>query len=67
MDHASDRVRYVALSVFSPTPREWELVRLPAWLVLLYYPIRLARVALLRFARVSRSALRGVRSAFVKR
>jgi hypothetical protein len=56
MDHASDRVRYIALSVFLPTPREWEFVRLPGWLVALYYPIRLARVLTLRSARVVRSA-----------
>ena len=67
MDHAGDRVRYVALSVFSPTPREWELVRLPEWLVSLYYPIRLARVVALRSVRVARASLRGVRSTFVRR
>jgi hypothetical protein len=67
MDHASDRVRYVALSVLSPTPREWELVRLPEWLVSLYYPIRLARVLALRSARVARASLRGIRSPFVRR
>ncbi len=67
MDHASDRVRYVALSVFSPTPREWELVRLPEWLVSLYYPIRLARVLALRSARVARASMRGLRSPFVRR
>ncbi len=48
MDHGRDRARYIALSVLSPTPREWELVRLPDWLVFLYYPIRLARVTLVR-------------------
>lgn len=48
MDHGRDRARYIALSVLSPTPREWELVRLPDWLVFLYYPIRLVRVTLLR-------------------
>jgi hypothetical protein len=48
MDHGRDRARYMALSVLSPTPREWELVRLPDWLVFLYYPIRLVRVTLLR-------------------
>jgi hypothetical protein len=48
MDRGRDRARYIALSVLSPTPREWELVRLPDWLVFLYYPIRLVRVTLLR-------------------
>jgi putative nucleotidyltransferase-like protein len=67
MDHAGDRARYIALSVFSPTPREWELVRLPGWLVSLYYPIRLARVLALRSARVARASLRGLRSPFVRR
>ena len=67
MDRTSDRVRYVALSVFSPTPREWELVRLPEWLVALYYPIRVARVLTLRSVRVARMSLRGLRSVFVRR
>lgn len=67
MDRASDRVRYIALSVFSPTPREWELVRLPEWLVALYYPIRLARVITLRFARTVRGSLRGARAGFLRR
>jgi hypothetical protein len=44
MDRTGDRVRYIALSVFSPTMREWELVRLPGRLAFLYYPIRIARV-----------------------
>jgi Uncharacterised nucleotidyltransferase len=48
MDRGRDRARYIALSVLSPTPREWELVRLPDWLVFLYYPIRLVRVTLVR-------------------
>jgi hypothetical protein len=48
MDSGRDRARYIALSVLSPTPREWELVRLPDALVFLYYPIRLVRVVLLR-------------------
>ena len=56
MDRGVDRARYIALSVLSPTEREWELVRLPDWLVFLYYPIRLVRVTLLR-----------VRSLFVRR
>jgi hypothetical protein len=56
MDRGRDRARYIALSVLSPTPREWELVRLPDWLVFLYYPIRLVRVTLLR-----------VKSIFVRR
>jgi hypothetical protein len=56
MDRGRDRARYIALSVLSPTPREWELVRLPDWLVFLYYPIRLVRVSALR-----------IRSLFVRR
>ncbi len=48
MDRSRDRAKYIALSVLSPTPREWELVRLPDWLVFLYYPIRLVRVIVLR-------------------
>jgi hypothetical protein len=48
MDRAGDRARYLALSVFSPTPREWELVRLPDALLFLYYPIRALRVLGLR-------------------
>ena len=56
MDRSVDRARYIALSVLSPTEREWELVRLPDWLVFLYYPIRIVRVTWLR-----------VRSLFVRR
>ncbi len=52
MDRRRDRAKYIALSVLSPTQREWELVRLPDWLVFLYYPIRLARVLLLRTKRL---------------
>lgn len=48
MDRMRDRARYIALSVFAPTPREWELVRIPAAFLPLYYPIRLARVLALR-------------------
>lgn len=44
MDRSADRVRYVALGIFAPTPREWELVRLPDPLLVLYYPIRVLRV-----------------------
>ncbi|MFI5232075.1 MAG: nucleotidyltransferase family protein [Gemmatimonadales bacterium] len=67
MDHASDRARYVALSVLAPTPREWELVRLPGWLVMLYYPIRLARVFALQPVRAARAVLRRLRAAAVRR
>jgi hypothetical protein len=48
MDRAGDRARYVALSLIAPTVREWELVRLPDGLLVLYYPIRLLRVVALR-------------------
>jgi len=67
MDRWDDRVRYIARGVFSPTPREWELVRLPASLVLLYYPLRIARVLVLRSARAVRALLRGARAALVRR
>lgn len=56
MDGAGDRARYIARSVFTPTAREWELIRLPDALLFLYYPIRLARVAAMR-----------LRSLFVRR
>jgi hypothetical protein len=56
MDGIADRVRYLAVGVFAPTLREWELVRLPDRLLPLYYPVRLARLAGLR-----------VRSLFVRR
>ena len=45
-----------ASSVFTPTAREWELIRLPDALLFLYYPIRFARVAAMR-----------LRSLFVRR
>jgi hypothetical protein len=44
MDGAGDRARYLALSVFAPTVREWEVARLPDFLMALYYPFRLVRV-----------------------
>ncbi len=44
MDDAGDRRRYLSHSVFAPTVREWELVRLPDALLPLYYPIRFVRV-----------------------
>ena len=66
MDRVSDRARYVALSVFAPTPREWELVRLPDALLPLYYPIRLARVLALRPIRLAREAARWLHSRIVK-
>jgi hypothetical protein len=67
MDHAGDRARYVALSVFAPTPREWELVRLPDWLLPLYYPLRLARVLALRPLRAVSMLTQRLRSLFVRR
>ena len=67
MDRASDRARYIALSVLAPTPREWELVRLPEWLVVLYYPIRLVRVLALQPLRLARATLRRLRAPAVRR
>lgn len=67
MDRWEDRARYIARSVLGPTPREWELVRLPESLVLLYYPVRIARVVVLRTVRVVRASLRGARAALVRR
>lgn len=55
MDRPADRARYIALSVLAPTPREWELVRLPDWALPLYYPLRLARVLALRPIRLARA------------
>lgn len=67
MDRWEDRARYIARSVLGPTRREWELVRLPESLVLLYYPVRIVRVLVLRTARVVRASLRGARAALVRR
>lgn len=61
MDRGSDRARYVALSVLMPTPREWELVRLPDWLVALYFPIRVVRVLALQPVRLMRALARRLR------
>jgi hypothetical protein len=61
MDRASHRVRYVALSVLMPTPREWELVRLPDWLVVLYFPVRIVRVLALQPVRLVRALARRLR------
>ena len=41
-----DRLRYLARVVFRPTLGELELVRLPLGLRALYYPLRLARLAI---------------------
>jgi hypothetical protein len=51
LDGNADRARYLAHSLFDPTLREWELVKLPDPLLPLYYPIRLARLALKPFVR----------------
>lgn len=67
MDRWQDRARYLARSVFSPTPREWEFVRLPASLVFLYFPVRFVRVLVLRTMRLVRASLRGARGALVRR
>ena len=50
-----DRLRYLARVVFRPTLGELELVRLPLGLRALYYPLRLARLAI-----TSASAMRGL-------
>lgn len=63
MDRWSDRLLYIMRSVFTPTPREWEFVRLPAPLVIFYYPLRLLRVLALR----SRRAARAVGGVLVRR
>ena len=52
MDGLADRAKYLALSVFAPTPREWELVRLPDALLFLYFPVRIARVIARSIGRV---------------
>lgn len=51
LDNGSARARYLMHSIFAPTLREWELVKLPDLLLPLYYPIRLARLALKPFVR----------------
>ena len=48
LEHPRDRVRFVVQSVFRPTPREWEVVRLPGALTSLYVPIRIGRLLLRR-------------------
>jgi hypothetical protein len=45
LERPRDRVRFLACSAFLPTPREWELVKLPAPLAALYFPLRIARLA----------------------
>jgi hypothetical protein len=66
MDGTGARARYLALSVFAPTVREWELVRLPDGLRLLYYPVRLLRVLVLQPIRFARAAFRRLRAPDVK-
>ena len=48
MERPGNRVRYLLHSIFAPTIREWEVVRLPDALLPLYYPLRLARVVFAR-------------------
>jgi hypothetical protein len=67
MDGAGARARYLALSVFAPTMREWELVRFPDGLRLLYYPVRLLRVLVLRPVRFARAEVRRLRAPDVRR
>ncbi len=62
MDRTGARARYLALSVFAPTVREWELVRLPDRLRLLYYPVRLLRVLVLQPVRFARAVVRRLRT-----
>jgi len=46
LQRPGDRVRFLAQSALRPTPREWELVRLPGALASLYVPIRIGRLLL---------------------
>lgn len=46
LERALDRARFTALSALLPTPREWEVVRLPGALTPLYVPIRIGRLLL---------------------
>ena len=46
LERPLDHARFLALSVLLPTPREWELVRLPGVLAPLYVPIRIGRLVL---------------------
>lgn len=48
LERPVDRVRFIAQSTLRPTPREWELMRLPGALSSLYVPLRLGRLLLRR-------------------
>jgi hypothetical protein len=48
LERRRDRLRFLAQSALRPTPREWELVRLPGALTPLYVPIRIGRLLLRR-------------------
>ena len=48
LERPRDRVRFVVQSTFRPTPREWDVVRLPGALTFLYVPIRIGRLLLKR-------------------
>jgi len=50
----SDRLRYYASALFSPTPQEWKWIRLPEPLVWMYPLVRVARLALRRVSGVRR-------------
>lgn len=48
LEQPRDRVRFVLQGALRPTPREWEVVRLPGALTFLYVPIRIGRLLLRR-------------------
>jgi hypothetical protein len=48
LERRRDRLRFVVQSALRPTPREWELVRLPDVLTFLYVPIRIGKLLLRR-------------------
>lgn len=52
IDRPGDRARMLLVSAFYPTPREGEWLSLPDSLALLYWPLRLVRLAGLALARL---------------
>ena len=45
LERLRDRVRYVAGLTLATTPGDWQVASLPGWLFLLYYPVRVVRLA----------------------
>ena len=55
VDRRVDRVRFIVRRLLTPTPKDWEVVRLPSRLSVGYYLIRPVRLLVSKLLRVRRS------------